>query len=180
MTKLNLPPLQGHRVLLRAPVADDAIARLKIGRHAEIVRMYGGSVENLRPMTLDDAKLWVQQLVDQDYAWVIQTDKLIGHVRLHQVNLSDRRASFAIGIDEPACLGKGLGPEAITLVQNFAFSELNLHRLSLRVLACNTRAIRAYEKCGFKIEGKEREAALIDGTWHDDVMMGVLSHEFRT
>jgi RimJ/RimL family protein N-acetyltransferase len=180
MTKLNLPSLQGHRVLLRAPVADDTIARLKIGRHAEIVRMYGGSVETTRPMTMGDAQHWVQQLIDQEYAWVIETDKLIGHIRLDHVNSSDRRASLAIGIDDPDCLGKGLGPEAITLVQNLAFNELKLHRLSLRVLAYNTRAIRAYEKCGFKIEGTEREAALIDGTWHDDIVMGILSHEFRT
>jgi RimJ/RimL family protein N-acetyltransferase len=46
------------------------------------------------------------------------------------------------------------------------------------VLAYNKRAIRAYEKCGFVIEGREREAAFVDGAWHDDVMMGLLDHEF--
>ncbi|MNW10242.1 Spermidine N(1)-acetyltransferase [compost metagenome] len=59
-----------------------------------------------------------------------------------------------------------------------AFGELGLHRVSLRVLAFNERAIASYRKSGFSIEGREREAALIDGAWHDDIMMGILAHEF--
>jgi len=42
----------------------------------------------------------------------------------------------------------------------------------------NVRAIRAYEKCGFAVEGREREAALVDGSCHDDVIMGILDREF--
>ncbi|MCY1382901.1 hypothetical protein D9M69_709710 [compost metagenome] len=58
-----------------------------------------------------------------------------------------------------------------------AFGELALHRVSLRVLAFNERAIASYRKCGFSIEGREREAALVDGEWRDDIMMGILAHE---
>jgi len=43
---------------------------------------------------------------------------------------------------------------------------------------CNTRAIRAYQKYGFVVEGREREAAFVDGIWHDDVMMGILDREY--
>jgi RimJ/RimL family protein N-acetyltransferase len=56
--------------------------------------------------------------------------------------------------------------------------ELGLHRVSVRVVAYNERAIQAYKKCGFRIEGREREAALVDGVWHDDVIMGVLESEY--
>jgi RimJ/RimL family protein N-acetyltransferase len=178
MAKPNLPSLKGNRVLLRAPRLNDAVARLKIGRDAEIFRMYGGSLDDIRPMTADDANRWVQRLLEHDYAWVIETTSLIGHIRLDQVNLIDHRASLAVGIDDAANLGQGLGTEAISLVQHFAFEKLKLHRLSVRVLAYNTRAISAYKKCGFIIEGQERETALVDGTWHDDIMMGVLNREF--
>ena len=178
MTTPRLLSLKGNRVLLRAPRPDDAIVRLKMGRHAEIVRMYGGNLKDVQPMTADDSNRWVQQLIQHDYAWVIETTSLIGHIRLDQVNMIDRRASLAIGIDDAASLGLGLGTEAIGLVQHFAFEQLKLHRLSVRVLAYNARAIRAYEKCGFIVEGRERETAFVDGTWHDDVMMGVLNREF--
>lgn len=85
---------------------------------------------------------------------------------------------MAIGILDPKLLGKGLGSEAIFLLLQHAFAELQLHRIGIRVLAYNQRAIRAYEKCGFVIEGREREAAFVNGAWHDDVMMGLLDREF--
>jgi len=65
------------------------------------------------------------------------------------------------------------------LVLRFAFDRLQLHRISVRVLAYNRRAIRSYEKCGFVLEGREREAALVNGEWHDDCIMGLLDRDFR-
>jgi RimJ/RimL family protein N-acetyltransferase len=94
--------------------------------------------------------------MEHDYAWIIEVGSLIGHVRLARVDLRDRRASLAIGIEDFTCLGKGIGTEAIRLVQQYAFGELGLRRLSVRVVEYNHRAIRSYEKCGFVFEGRER------------------------
>jgi RimJ/RimL family protein N-acetyltransferase len=63
-------------------------------------------------------------------------------------------------------------------VLEYAFGELGLHRIGLRVVAYNVRAIRCYSACGFIEEGREREAAHVAGEWHDDVIMGLLSREF--
>ena len=70
--------------------------------------------------------------------------------------------------------------EAIGLVAAHAFGPMALHRLAARVLAFNERAIRAYQKCGFRVEGRERESASIDGAWHDDLMIGLLAGEARS
>lgn len=94
------------------------------------------------------------------------------------MNHDDRRASLAVGLFNAADLGKGIGTEAAYAVLRFAFEELNLHRVSVRVLEFNVRAIRLYEKLGFRLEGKERETAFVDGKWCDDLIMGVLAHEF--
>ena len=102
----------------------------------------------------------------------------LGKSGLIGFDLRDRRASVAIGIEDRAQLGKGLGTEAIGIVLEYAFNVLKLHRLSVRVVEYNTRAIRAYQKCGFVVEGREREAAFVDGIWHDDVMMGILDREY--
>ena len=70
----------------------------------------------------------------------------------------------------PDAMTRGLarhGSEAIRLLLHHAFTELNFHRIGIRVLAYNERAIRAYQKCGFLIEGRERETAFVDGLWHD-------------
>ena len=65
---------------------------------------------------------------------------------------------------------KGIGREAIQLVLHHAFEVL--HRVGLRVISYNERAIRAYKACGFVEEGREREAAFVSGAWHDDVIIG--------
>ena len=65
------------------------------------------------------------------------------------------------------------------LALRYAFDQLKLHRISVRVLAYNHRAIRSYQKCGFVIEGHEREAAWVNGQWHDDVLLGLLDRELR-
>ena len=62
----------------------------------------------------------------------------------------------------------------------YAFDVLKLHRISVRVLEYDARAIRTYKKCGFVVEGRERQSALVDGTWHDDVIMGILDGEFAS
>jgi RimJ/RimL family protein N-acetyltransferase len=117
----------------------------------------------MQPPT-DAAKRWVQRLLDHDHAWIIEAGSLIGGLRLDRVDLRDRRANLAIGIEDVSQLGKGLGSEAITLALGFAFDVLKLHRVSVRVVDYNLRAIRAYRKCGFVIEGREREAAF--RRWH--------------
>jgi RimJ/RimL family protein N-acetyltransferase len=178
MSSSGVPVLKGKRVTLRRPREEDFEARLRLGTDAEIWRMYGGNRSDMRPMTEEAAKRWVQRLLDQDYAWIIEAGSLIGAIRLHRVDLRDKRASLAIGIEDASQLGKGLGSEAIALALGYAFNVLRLHRVSVRVVEYNLRAIRTYQKCGFVIEGREREAALVDGAWHDDVMMAILDREY--
>jgi hypothetical protein len=62
--------------------------------------MYGSNLSDLRPMTEDAAKRRGQRLEDQDYAWIIEAGSLIGQIRLDRVDLRDRRASLAIGIED--------------------------------------------------------------------------------
>jgi len=172
--------LKGARVRLRPTSPDDADARYVLGNNANIVRMYGGSLADTKPMTKDDAANWAQGQAKNPHAWVIEVDgSLIGEIKLHSISARDQRASMAIAIYDPTRLGMGIGTEAIHLLLEHAFSELKLHRIGIRVLTYNERAIRAYAKCGFIVEGQERETAFVDGKWHDDLMMGLLSTEYK-
>ena len=176
--KASLPLITGPNVELRPPMESDTETRFALGNDPEIHRMFGGSRAQLHPMTVERAERWVRRLMDHPFAWVIVCNGLIGEIRLDRLDRTDRRASLAIGIVDPDALGRGYGTEAARLLLRYAFRDLSLHRVSVRVLAYNTRAIRSYEKCGFVLEGREREAAQVDGEWHDDVIMGVLDREF--
>lgn len=172
------PDLHGVGLILRRPRKGDADARMRLGRHPDIYRMFGADRSFPGLFGHGEAAAWVARAAEHPAAWIIDQDGLVGEVRLDNINRADRRASFAIGIFDPDRLGKGLGTAVIKRVLAYAFDELALHRVSLRVLAFNERAIAAYLKSGFSIEGRERESALIDGEWHDDIIMGILAAEF--
>jgi RimJ/RimL family protein N-acetyltransferase len=172
--------LHGEAVVLRAPCASDVAERLALGHAAEVVHMFGGDPTAIEPMTLQEAQRDIDRLAAHDSSWVIEHEgRFLGSIGLDAIDMHDRRARLGVGLYDDAKLGRALGREAIRLVLHYAFSELNLHRVSLRVVAYNQRAIRCYTACGFVEEGREREAACIGGEWHDDIMMGVLAHEFN-
>lgn len=175
--KPALPELQSARLILRRPTSEDVDVRLALGRHREIVEAYGGTFNPTVPFTREHAEAAIRFIQEQECAWVIDAGRFIGHLRFHSIDRQDKRAALAIGIDDPAFLGRGYGTEAIRLALGYAFST-GLHRVSLRVLASNIRAISCYRKCGFVEEGREREAAFIKDTWQDDIIMGVLDREF--
>ncbi|MCC6166728.1 MAG: GNAT family N-acetyltransferase [Caldilineaceae bacterium] len=173
------PVLAQGRLRLRLPHPDDRAARQRIGIHAEFRRMVGADDQTSGPMSAEAADGWYQSLAAAPCAWVIDVEgQCIGAARLHMFDLSNRRARYAVGIFDPAYWGQGWGTAATTLVLRYAFETLRLHRVDLRVLAYNARAIRAYEKAGFVQEGIEREGALINGRWESDVWMSILEQEY--
>lgn len=179
MTK-QIPEIAGARVRLRPFRESDFAGRLALGRSAEIVRSFGGDPQLLPPLEEDEARAWVARNLAHPLCWAIEVEgKLLGEVRLDGLDRQDRRARLAIGLYDVSQLGKGLGREAIRLVLAYAFGALKLHRVDLRVLAYNERAIRCYRACGFVEEGRERESARVGDAWYDDMIMGVLAREFE-
>ena len=75
--------------------------------------------------------------------------------------------------------GRGLGQEAIGILLDYAFGMLGLERVELEVAQENARAIRCYERAGFRTEGVKRHAFMVDGQYSDLVVMSVLASEWR-
>lgn len=60
------------------------------------------------------------------------------------------------------------------------FDDRRHHRLVIDPAAANTRAIRAYERVGFRAVGVMRAYERgADGTWHDNLLMDMLADELR-
>jgi RimJ/RimL family protein N-acetyltransferase len=174
------PRLVGKRVILRRPVSRDIEDRLTCGRNREIVRMFGGDTRNLEPLTREEAVAWYKRIESNQLEWMIEYGgKCVGNARL-TVDNANRRARYAIGIFDISKLGMGLGTEATQIVLDYAFSKLGLHRVDLRTLDHNTRAIACFQKCGFVKEGVERDGTLIEDHWQTDVIMSILEQEYRS
>ncbi|RAK77549.1 GNAT family N-acetyltransferase [Aspergillus fijiensis CBS 313.89] len=75
--------------------------------------------------------------------------------------------------------GQGYGSEAINWVLHWAFRRAGLHRVEIQALAYNEGAVRLYERLGFRLEGRRREAFWHDGKWYDDVVFGMLEREWE-
>jgi len=150
-----MPPiLVSQNLTLRSATAADVEERYALGAEPdENLRLYG--VEpNGAAFRREDAERWVHSLIEHPHAWIIEGPSLLGAIRLDRVDLVDKRASLAIGLLRLEDQGRGIGTEAVRRVLAYGFDELGLHRVSLRVLASNIRAIRCYEKCGFRVEGR--------------------------
>lgn len=107
-----------------------------------------------------------------------ETQKPIGITSLVHIDPQNRNAECIIDIGDKAYWGKGFGKEALKLLLDYAFLEMNLHRVSLRVFSFNENAISLYEKLGFKREGRSRQAIFREGKWHDILHMGILQEEW--
>ncbi len=125
---------------------------------------------------------WEKRKSGTDFIFAIddrESGQLIGTIGLHRIDWKNRNAELGIAIWKKDYWGKGYGADAIKTLLKYAFHELNLHKIYLRVYDFNKRAMRCYEKVGFKKEGILREAFWRNGKWHDTIFMGILQSEFE-
>ena len=108
----------------------------------------------------------------------LPSERLVGFVTFSALDADNGSVLFHITIGERDAWNRGLGTETTSLMLAHAFERLGLHRVGLTVFAFNERAIRAYEKAGFRVEGRLREAVQRDGRYWDEVQMGVLRGEW--
>ncbi|MDR5853373.1 GNAT family protein [Caballeronia sp. LZ062] len=106
-----------------------------------------------------------------------ESGECVGVVYLLQIHWINRTGEFGIQIGDAAARGRGIGEAATRLMLRHAFADLNLRRVSLSVLADNTRAIRLYERVGFRHEGVQREAVFKGGRYVDLLMMATLADD---
>ncbi|HRA00896.1 MAG TPA: GNAT family protein [Thermoflexales bacterium] len=135
-----------------------------------------------RLFTSKNTKEWMEKRIERGKPEFLirelESDKPIGFCALWTPPPQHGNAFVAIGIGERDYWGKGYGSDALKTLVRYGFLELNLHRVSLGVFEYNARAIKAYEKVGFKMEGRERSAMLRDGKRWDFFCMGILRSEW--
>ena len=182
MKDASLSLFRGELVRLRAFDKMDGAAIASWTENAEYMRLV--DTDAARPWTAEQATgFYVAEKPDpHSYTFALCTladDRLIGFVSLHSIEWNNAAAVLSIGIGDPGDWGKGYGSDALRVILRYAFCELNLHRVGLDVISSNARAIRAYEKVGFRQEGRVREAVHRDGQRYDRVFMGILRDEWQ-
>lgn len=138
------------------------------------------------PFSLGMEEKWYDGLADRqgksDYHFVaclVEDGRPIGTVGLHGLDPENGKAEFGINIGEKELWGQGYGTEALEAICDFGFGALRLERIELHVYEDNARAIRSYEKAGFRHEGRLRHAHFGEGRHHDVVAMSLLRDEWQ-
>ena len=152
-------------------------------QNSEYIRLLNASA---RPMQSSKAELkWMEKEAEEispaGYYFSIRTlaeDKLIGEIGLDVINWSGRDAFVGLGIGETEYWSKGYGTDVMSILLRFAFMEINLRRVTLGVFEYNPRAIRSYEKAGFRHEGRLRRLLNREGRRWDNLFMGILREEW--
>jgi RimJ/RimL family protein N-acetyltransferase len=104
---------------------------------------------------------------------------IIGTMGLGWVDLWNRIAWIGAWIGEEDYWGGGHGADGILLLVEYAFDWLDLHYLAATTMDLNVRVKRLAERCGFKLEARNRQATRVDGAWIDTLQYGLLRDEWR-
>ncbi|HEX2104919.1 MAG TPA: GNAT family protein [Solirubrobacteraceae bacterium] len=164
--------LRGERVVLRPATEADVPGLIAILRTPEVARWWSARAEeDLHDALADaDTTLWV----------VLDGDDEIGLVQAwEEPDPMYRHAGIDISL-HPDWHGRGLGADTVRTVARHLFDDRGHHRVTIDPAAHNARAIRSYERVGFRPVGVMRQYERgPDGTWHDGLLMDMLAGELR-
>ncbi|MEO8251084.1 MAG: GNAT family protein [Chloroflexota bacterium] len=176
------PLLHGERVWLRPMEERDLPAYVAGINDTEV----GGWAGYRMPFSLEQANAWHTHNLEQSRSGEafffavceMGDDRFIGTIWFKEINRLDLNAELAIYMDHDH-LGAGWGSDAQRTLLAFGFGTLGLERIWLTVMADNARAIRSYEKVGFRREGVMRRSFRVRGTLTDSLIMAILRDEWE-
>jgi RimJ/RimL family protein N-acetyltransferase len=143
-----------------------------------------GLTGEVRPTSYDALQEYYEKIQkEEDRIWLAvvarQTHRVIGETGLLRMFPAWRTTDWSMIIGDSEARGQGFGTEAALLMLNYAFGVQNFHRVSIGVVGFNTRALRFYERLGFKREGIQEDGYYYAHVYHDFVMMRLMEDEFR-
>ena len=182
---MNIQLFEGERVRLTPFDPDkDAEIESKWTHDPEYLRLL--SADPARPLSPGQIKKKREEAVKEKshnrFEFAVRAradDRLIGSVRLSNIEWNNGSGWLALGIGGPEDRRKGYGTEALQLILRYAFDELNLHRLSAAAFEYNAGALRLLEKAGFTVEVRRRQAIHREGRRWDEIHLGLLCDEWK-
>jgi RimJ/RimL family protein N-acetyltransferase len=179
---MNTDLLQGRLVRLTTE-EPETLAPLESGWFADSEYSRLLDWDPARRFSTKSSLKWIEKEYENEgvYAFTIRTladNRIIGRIGLDGIRWTHRDCFVGIGLGEREFWGKGYGTDAMRIILRYAFTELNLHRVTLDVFEYNQRGVRSYEKAGFLLEGRARGQLLREGRRWDVFYMGILRSDW--
>ena len=169
--------LANSRISLRPLEREDLSLKVKWINDPEVHRFLNYEI----PLCVARTEKWFEKaLVNSTRRdFIVEVDsKAVGTIGLLGISLIHKTAEFYIAIGEKDYWGKGIGKEATSLLIDWAFINLNLHRIWGTYLSENQAMLKMTQKLGFSYEGRARKARFVAGKYVDVDYIGLLREEF--
>jgi RimJ/RimL family protein N-acetyltransferase len=108
-------------------------------------------------------QIWNEGYFDINYPekgqcfWVVLKKEKIGQISYNQIDVENKKVEIDIIIGDKDNMGKGYGPDVLRVLTKYLFESFDINKILIKAQPNNTRAIKAYEKVGFKKEGVPKE-----------------------
>lgn len=108
----------------------------------------------------------------------LNNTRAIGLMGIHSIDWKNRLAMTYAIIGEKQFWSKGYGSEAQMILLHYGFDSLNLRKIHAVVFGFNERSQAYNEKCGYSVEGVQRQHIFMNGEYHDLILMAVFREEW--
>lgn len=173
--------LIGKKVKLRGYKEEDVKLAYEYMNDSEVILNLTTGIPY--PMTLEMEKHWFesQKEMKSTYNFAIETlDEgiYIGGCGVNKLDLKNGVAIIGIFLGRDDYRGKGYGTDAMSVLLDFIFNQINVNKVQLSVFSFNERALKSYKKNGFVEEGRIRQRIFRNGEYQDEIIMGILREEY--
>jgi UDP-4-amino-4,6-dideoxy-N-acetyl-beta-L-altrosamine N-acetyltransferase len=102
-------------------------------------------------------------------------DNPVGFINLNKINRINRNCFLGIVIGDSETRGMGYGEDAMKVITQYAFNQLNLLKISVEVVANNETATKLYTKLGFIEEGRLKHQFFSEGNYYDVLILSLFN-----
>lgn len=131
-------------------------------------------------VTLEFEQKWIEENQNNFMFSIVlkESNELIGSCGFKKIDLLHQNGTLSMFIGEEGKRGKGYGREALKLLLNYGFNNLNLNNINLSVFSFNTKVKKFYESLGFKTCGTKHKCHYLRGKYYDEIQMEILKDEY--
>jgi len=130
------------------------------------------------PPKIEKMKEEIKKEIKQDFEFAIiekKTDFHIGWAGIYEIDRINKNGEIRFFIGDKRFWGKGFTTECVSLLIDYAFNKLNLHRLYGGANIENIGSVKIFQKLGFHDEGISKDGFFRDGQYYDLVRFGLIN-----
>ena len=171
--------LKGRRLYLRAVRREDLPLLVKWANDPDIRDLYSRRHFPVDEIEVSELIAQLHKRTDRvSLVICLNEGRAIGIIGVHSIDWKNRLGETEIAIGEKEFWSKGYGTEATMVLLHYAFDTLNLRKMHAAIYGFNTASQAYKKKCGYQVEGVQRQHVFKNGEYHDRILVAVFREDW--